>query len=1542
MPDITQIQPAQYAGPQDRLAESQAVDAGYKGVQGTLEAALDTGPTADFGHWLARKLEEAPDHNWHLTTDSLEHYGEGISRDLWPMFAEAQSHDDAMRVRGVLLNQMDNRRALLGAGKFGTVSGFAANVFDPTFMLAGAMTGGAATATKVGMLARMAEGGLVTGTTFGGLELARQSVAPTEQSGRSELGSTVGGFALGAMGPVTAPMRMLPRIFVTGGVAGAASLLSDKAYATATGTPLSSGDIWGNAAQQFALMGVLSGFHARTPEDVATARAMHEAGVDAVKDGMYRTALQSGSTTPLSPRDAIASEIRTNPEAFVFHGTGADQAQSMELSGFHEGGLTWDLNEALQYADSLEGKGDGVVVVFRKSDLPPDVANKLVGGRADALKQASDYERISQEGDYSPNEFVGISSKPKPTEVFSAAEIRKILSEPPKAGLTPQGKEFFDRQINIQPRLDEHGAVLADQVADDVAALETGTSVPISEPVQGLGGVKAANERLVAQSFPEIKGANEALTTADDIASKIAALEEKHATAESAMADPEIKALEDRYSALTSVAGQAIEDHAASELSKQTGIDRDILASVLREHYGAGWVAFSHFGQKKMGEAFNGGAGESTTLASVASDLLRGDMTARGLDYEGVLNPHISGLTEAGIAAEKQRYADMAVKVHEYVRGIASGQINVPIAAPASAPSAQPIQAMGAASPSTIEKPRVARKPKTEEGFDFSKVEPAPSDMIRVGQIGIRGWRLENAPVVGDLLKQPLPLLKSGIAGIPIDIRLGARLFRSPDSSLNLLARVFNGDRLVAADGSPAVFGARQKVKELNTKKNAAMNFELTKLYGEHMTAAKTAGAKPMDFADWSSEVGKAVLHEPGRYGQDVSVSKAADVMRQVFKWGRDFAESHEVPDFDRFASDPTWMPRIGDRPAIDAYVKAYGQNNDLLTRISEAIAKGDMMERKAEVGGKDGTLLPVRRFDDAATKEMADAWIRNANKGGQDINDRTSRRIPMDATHSWQTPDGKTWNAYDLMVTDAPALGEMYNRQVIGASAAQAGFQRLSDFMRPAGEAKGPQITTREELLKTLQDNYDLLRQQGIDNPSVPAPTQFKKDMIIADALVRLTEGTPIRENTDLARAARIIQNVNILGDMANVTTGVMNTSQLAGSMAQVGMQAATRQFGLPFTDLIGIIRSGKADSVLARDVQAMGLGVEAVAHPVRRSLRVDEDSFGQIQNKAEYLAAKGARMSLTASGHIATIDWMRTAVGRVAQQVWLDAALSGKGMIAELGKDRVAALGISPSDSVIGRIEQHMRDHAATENGMMGVKLNNPNTELWSLPDGTHDLEAVAAYREAISLATTRAVLIPDTTDLPLWMSHPLAGLFAQFRKFALTNVRDRFAFNASMGDKAALSSMLLDTAGAAVAYSVVVYLRSLGRTDAQDYRDKMLAPDMVAKAAFARSSWMNMIPALVDTTAHDVLGRSAIFEHARTTGLQGGLGSGNPTFDRLNHTIRSFGSVQSLFMDDYQFSKEDLDHLQKGWMIPNFYGVQQGFQRVRDNLPDHSIEK
>jgi hypothetical protein len=402
------------------------------------------------------------------------------------------------------------------------------------------------------------------------------------------------------------------------------------------------------------------------------------------------------------------------------------------------------------------------------------------------------------------------------------------------------------------------------------------------------------------------------------------------------------------------------------------------------------------------------------------------------------------------------------------------------------------------------------------------------------------------------------------------------------------------------------------------------------------------------------------------------------------------------------------------------------------------------------------------------------------------------------------------------------------------------------------------------------------------------------------------------------------------------------MNTSQIAGTAAQFGWRAVARQFGNPLTGLVEMIKTGQVTDALGRDIQNMGLGVERVAHPVLPSMHVDEDGFSQLTNKAEYLAAKGARYSLTASGHILSIDAARLYAARLAEQQWLDAGLSGRGMVKDLGEQRVLALGLDPADPVIARIEQYIADSAVTRKGWAGYKLVDPMTSEWKNPDGTLDVEAVAAYRNAISLAATRSVVVPDSTDLPLWMSSPSASLLVQFRKFALTNLRNRFMFNMNMGDRAAVSSMMLEIAGAGVGYALATYLRSLGREDAQDYRDRMLAPDMIAKAAVARASWMNIAPLVVDTTMQDVLRRQAVFEHSRTTGLRGGFWSGNPTVDHVSSLMGSLGSVQSLFADDYAFSRQDLENIRKGWWIPNVYGVQQLFQKIGDNLPEHSVSK
>jgi len=148
---------------------------------------------------------------------------------------------------------------------------------------------------------------------------------------------------------------------------------------------------------------------------------------------------------------------------------------------------------------------------------------------------------------------------------------------------------------------------------------------------------------------------------------------------EESKTDVEWDALNTEYMRLSNLAGASIQRHATKHLAEETSILPDLIAAVLREHYGVNATTFTNSARREMERAFAGGQKEVETLARVASDLLRDDLHARGFDPEALLSPHTSGLGGAEIEQIKQKYAKAAETIHAYMRRIVTGEVDLPL-----------------------------------------------------------------------------------------------------------------------------------------------------------------------------------------------------------------------------------------------------------------------------------------------------------------------------------------------------------------------------------------------------------------------------------------------------------------------------------------------------------------------------------------------------------------------------------------------------------------------------------------------------------------------------------------------------------------------------------------------------------------------------------------------------------------------------------------------------------------------------------------------
>jgi hypothetical protein len=116
----------------------------------------------------------------------------------------------------------------------------------------------------------------------------------------------------------------------------------------------------------------------------------------------------------------------------------------------------------------------------------------------------------------------------------------------------------------------------------------------------------------------------------------------------------------------------------------------------------------------------------------------------------------------------------------------------------------------------------------------------------------------------------------------------------------------------------------------------------------------------------------------------------------------------------------------------------------------------------------------------------------------------------------------------------------------------------------------------------------------------------------------------------------------------------------------------------------------------------------------------------------------------------------------------------------------------------------------------------------------------------------------------------------------------------------------------------------------------REKRLAPDEIAKAAFQRAGFASLAPAAWDTLMMFTQGEPT-FAYGRTTGLGTGLIVGNPTMDLLSS--KGLGTLQnvtrSIFDDEHMWTRKDVKS-GLGLFLPNYLGVRNFVDAASNEFP------
>lgn len=922
---------------------------------------------------------------------------------------------------------------------------------------------------------------------------------------------------------------------------------------------------------------------------------------------------------------------------------------------------------------------------------------------------------------------------------------------------------------------------------------------------------------------------------------------------------------------------------------------------------------------------------EDTKTVDFVNVAVRTDMQRRGIGralykfaqsngYNVEAASGVEGLTEAGAGFRHRRAVMDAVEQGKPVPP--SVLADYPDLAATARPSQPPIVGLGAASQAAMQAGLYLKA--------SNRYPSKPGDFNAAVHTDTRAFNKRIGRAAGK-------------AGVWLRNSISGLNGQSESSMVRRLTAQLVEDPLAKADGSPS----RQSASEW-----ARRNYEvdLTGFLRENRTNfeawAKDSSvssyvtrplARSRLLAEFNEHVGRAVRRETGTYTNDPHINKSADLWRDRIEKLWYLQNRHGVAGFDQIQPYHNYLTRLwsltklnaainehGEQLVVDLIAEAMGNRMGLSSSETAPYAKGMLRNILEARLGTDldraklfdlpdvGAIREVlKRTVGTITDDQIDSFlfetVKNPKTG---LPERARRRVSLDETHSTAGLFSKrALSIEDLLENDVEKLYSRYSHDAHGQSAVASvieshrtsptddlsGYKQLLDRVRrDAAAAYG--VRTKDQMVKV---NAEVLRLEAA----------FKSIL-----------GHRLGSDSRLAEAGKLLRSYNYLRVMGRA--GLNEMQDFVGAIGETGFGTMLRSMPA-LANIVKQGQSGKISDPLLREIEAFwAAGTDHFRGSVAHYL----DPDAQIHVFGEHfdnVAREGGRVMNVANLMAPVSSFNQRAILVAAEQKWLDIARSGKLPSAA----RLADMGLTAAEaqSIVGQMNQH----ATSKPGLFGRQIIAANLDQW-------EPEVRASYIAAMDRFSRSAVVRTDIGQMSRWMTTDLGKTIIQFRTYNITAYEKNLLRNGRARDYQTFRTWAMNTLAGGLFYTAVEYINSLGRADASEYREKRLAPDMIARGAFQRAGYSTFLPGMIDSAIAPF--GTALFD-TRTSGLSSGLVRGIPTVDAIENAFAAARGVARPVRTDYQFSQGDFRGIRRTIPFQNALIVKNVLDAIETRLPEEA---
>ena len=720
--------------------------------------------------------------------------------------------------------------------------------------------------------------------------------------------------------------------------------------------------------------------------------------------------------------------------------------------------------------------------------------------------------------------------------------------------------------------------------------------------------------------------------------------------------------------------------------------------------------------------------------------------------------------------------------------------------------------------------------------------------------------------------------------------------------------------------------------------------------FNKYMLEVK--GAKFLNKYNVNDRLEFSDLVARGTRGEDIDVPGVAEgvlATRKLFKGFLDDLKEEGVEGAAQVLDNPNYFPRQWSNGKIMEVQEKIGGYDNLINFLKNSLIKGsdDLADEDAlKISEKLYKSVTTNRFGDGFSidrilkttneDELRLLLTEQVDLNPDEINDlvslllkpkktqttavaRLRRRASFDESHE-EIIDGVKVKFTDLLDNNTEGMVGSYLEQMSGHLAlARVGVKSRKDY---------------NKIINKVKEGYNIPEVAKKYSTKI-GKTRQKFELDVLETVYKQVIGIPTEKNVTggINTVLRYLRKYNYANVFNQV--GFSQLPELGNVISQAGVRGMIKYIP-EFKNILTRAKNGKVNNELLDELESVVSGTGS-NRLIDSTINRTDDFAGMTTKvgKLEKVLDISNRITSDFSGFHA-VDTLSRRLAAITSFDKLAMHAIGKSKVTDAVLKRYRNIGFS--DDELQAVFKNIRENSTfIEGGLTGRKIRRLNVDQWKDQDLVNKMSLYMSrhLRRVVQENNYGEMIVLSTES-------GLAKSLMQFRNFVFTAYSKQLLHGLHMWDFTAFASATSSAFIASLVYIGQTHIQSLGKSEdeKQDFLDEKLSTEAISKAAFQRSTYSTLLPAIYDT-GQAITGGEQQFNY-RSSGLDVNLWTGNPTISLLTKVGKATSSVgKAIRSDEYDFSKQDAYKLKTIAPFQNMLGITNILQHMIDesDLPSKS---